>query len=145
MNRRPIVELLSSLERQWPKWFGTEIVETVPILDERDAPPFDTAWMERFEHLETKKQANPLHDEVARAIAALRESAFLFALERWLSHEIAACVSDDMALLGDALALDSRDPWISGLLQNYANGRLPGGEIAIIDGRLRDLAETILE
>ena len=145
MNSRRIAELLRRLQRRWPEWIGTEIGEIVPILDERDGPPFDTEWIVRFEQIEAEKRANPLPTDVTTAIAELRESAFLLAIQRWSSHDVAACVSDDMGLLGDALALDSYDPWINGLLRAYANGRLPNGEIVVVEGRLRDVAESALE
>jgi len=106
------------------------------LLNQRDQQEFSTKWMEAFQRI-VGTQTNgvndiPHPDEVLK----LRELCYLQAYRRWKSADLAAYISDDMGLVGDALLVNATDPWINALLREYLSGRFPTGRLAELDGDL---------
>jgi hypothetical protein len=96
------------------------------FLDERDEPFFTEAWMKAFRQIEVIKGGK--HDADPR-VSRLRELAYLQAYEQWQSPELAAYISDDFGLLGDALATGISVAWLNGLLDAYLNSKFPHGNL----------------
>jgi len=109
--------------------------EIEAALNQRDNPQFAETWMKAFHQIETMKRAKQDADP---RIGRLREVAYLQAYERWRSADLAAYISDDFGLIGDALATDYNDSWMNGLLYAYLSLRFPQGNLAERAGRLGD-------
>src|SRR6266498_944886 len=75
--------------------------EIEATLDQRDDPKFAETWMNAFHQVEAKKGSK---QDAEPRIGQLREMAYLQAYERWQSPDLAAYISDDFGLIGDALA-----------------------------------------
>lgn len=97
--------------------------DVASILDERDSDEFSSRWMDSFNSIEQQKGA--LDSPLVQCVTAIRESAYLRAYTRWKSSDLAAYISDDFGLIGDAIASGIHDPWVDRLLQSYMNGMIP--------------------
>ena len=107
--------------------------EIQSVLDQRDDPLFDDKWMKTFLEIKTKKGGNK---DAEHLVSRLRELTYIQAYERWQSSELAACISDDFGLIGDALALGYSDDWLNGLLDEYLTLRFPHRNFSERVGRL---------
>jgi hypothetical protein len=99
-----------------------EQYEIVRALDQRDEPQFEDPWLRTYKQVEDKKGD---HQDADTRVGRLRELAYLQALDRWESPELAGYISDDFGLIGDALATDSVDDYLNGLLNAYLALRFP--------------------
>ncbi|MBS0260405.1 MAG: hypothetical protein JSS02_00505 [Planctomycetes bacterium] len=104
-------------------------------LDQRDHPSFDNKWMKASHAVDTLKGSAA--DADAR-VAQLRKILYLQSMERWESPDLAACISDDFGLIGDALITQYQNPWLNGLLLAYLSSRFPTGELQETPGLLED-------
>jgi hypothetical protein len=93
-------------------------------LDHRDKETFAGKWMELFQEVEIKKESGEDADD---RVTQLREATYLQAYDRWHSPELAAYISDDFGLIGDALAIGFKHPWLTALLHAYMNRKFPMG------------------
>ncbi|HAW27532.1 MAG TPA: hypothetical protein DCY03_05350 [Planctomycetaceae bacterium] len=121
-----------------PDWISNLNIKNVSaILDERDDESFSMRWMEAFRSIEEKKIT--LHAQNENLVLKIREIVYLQIFNCWKSPDLAAYVSDDFGLIGDALLLDSSDSWINGLFQAYVLHNIPVGNFEKIEGKLSDL------
>lgn len=91
-------------------------------LDKRDSAEFDDAWVESNEEVSKKKYLDQ-SDEMG--INKLREHAFKSVLRITGNSEAAGYVSDDVGLIGEAVAKGELAGWVEGLLQSYRDGNFP--------------------
>ncbi len=94
-------------------------------LEHRDNPRFDEPWMKAFRQVEASKGGK--HDADSR-VTRLRELAYLQAYHRWGSPELAAYISDDFGLIGDALATGHSEGLPAALLATYESLQFPHGQ-----------------
>ena len=121
-----------------PDWISNLNIKNVSaILDERDDESFSMRWMEAFRSIEEKKIT--LHAQNENLVLKIREIVYLQIFNCWKSPDLAAYVSNDFGLIGDALLLDSSDSWINGLFQAYVLHNIPVGNFEKIEGKLSDL------
>lgn len=111
--------------------------DIVAALDQRDHPLFGDAWMRAFRQVEMKKGGKL---DAEPRVGRLRELAYLQAYERWQSPDLAAYISDDFGLIGDALATNYNDEWLNGLLDAYLSLKFPYGSLPERSG---DLGEDL--
>lgn len=112
-----------------------EEMELTRALDQRDDPSFDEKWMAAFQRLQSTKGKK---DDANSLVTEIRELAYLQAYERWRSSDLAAAISDDFGLIGDALTIGIDDAWLNGLLDTYLAHRFPCGPIQEHGGQLGD-------
>jgi hypothetical protein len=109
--------------------------EIEAALDQRDDPHFAETWMNAFRQIEAKKGSK---QDAEPRIGQLREMAYLQSYERWQSPDLAAYISDDFGLIGDALATNYHNAWVNGLLHAYLSLRFPHGNVEDREGELGD-------
>ncbi|WP_339628226.1 hypothetical protein [Gimesia maris] len=80
-----------------------------------------------------------LHAQNENLVLKIREIVYLQIFNCWKPPDLAAYVSDDFGLIGDASLLDSSDSWINGLFQAYVLHNIPVGNFEKIEGKLSDL------
>lgn len=95
------------------------------MLRNRDAEPFDAAWVRAYNAVEEVERGRQLQEESENAIDELREKTFLRALHKTGHDEIAAYVADDFDLLARAVVADYSDDWLDWLWAEYQAGRFP--------------------
>ncbi len=105
------------------------------VLEERDDPDFDEAWMRAHERVQAVRATRAFDED---ALTRLRETVYLCTFDLTQSAELAADVSDDFGLLGEALALGVEDDWLSALARAYTNDQFPRGALVPVPDRLRD-------
>lgn len=81
------------------------------MLEKRDDAIFSTRWTDLFTQVGEKKAAMGLTQDADSRVARLRERAFMQSYNRWKSPDLAAYISDDFGLIGDALAIGFAE-WI---------------------------------
>ncbi|HET6252153.1 MAG TPA: hypothetical protein VFE47_30990 [Tepidisphaeraceae bacterium] len=96
--------------------------EVVAAVDERDDRSFADQWMSLFRQVEIIKGGRRDADP---RVGRLRELAYLQAFERWRSSDLAAMISDDFGLIGDALAVGFEDESIKKILEQYLALKFP--------------------
>lgn len=96
------------------------------VLDQRDEPLFAEEWMRVFHAIEAKKRSK---QDAESRVTRLRELAFAQSFELWESPDVAAYVSDDFGLIGDALAVGYDDEWLNALFDAYQMARIPRGSL----------------
>ncbi|KAA9002014.1 hypothetical protein FJU30_06970 [Affinibrenneria salicis] len=96
-------------------------------LDRRDEPAFDRVWNDNFRR--TEKRILP--PETLTFIDGLREKSFKDAFRLTQDDELAARISDDIALIAKDIALETADSWpVNVLWPAYKRGVFPTqGEI----------------
>ena len=95
------------------------------MLEKRDDTIYSARWMDLFRQIGEKKAGwGPSQDADSR-VARLRESAFMQSYKRWRSPDLAAYISDDFGLIGDALVIEFTDRRVDLLLDRYPTGRFP--------------------
>jgi hypothetical protein len=95
-------------------------------LDGRDGSAFENDWLEVSNQIKSRKRNL---DDADIRVTRLRELSYLQTFDRWDSPDLAAEISDDFGLIGDALAIAYDHPWLSGLLHLYLSGSFPTGQI----------------
>jgi hypothetical protein len=108
-------------------------------LDQRDEVLFSDQWMDVHGRLEARKQVTELAEPVEARVTRLRELAYLQAYHRWKSADLAAQVSDDFGLIGEALATGYSHPWLNALFFEYWMGRFPHTGLTERPGELHDI------
>ena len=91
-------------------------------LNQRDKPHFAQTWMNAFRQIERNKGGK---EDADPRVTRLRELAYRQAFGRWHSPDLAAYISDDIGLIGDALAINHDDTWVNGLLDSYLSHQFP--------------------
>jgi hypothetical protein len=124
-----VESLLDAINEGWifdqlnlPAGFGVE-----SLLNAREADDFEAKMLESIQSMESNELATRPDAAQKEVSTTIRKAAYLKAFERWKSPELAACISDDIGLIADAIAANSNDPWIEGLLKCYLNGVIPCG------------------
>lgn len=124
----------------------TEIVQSVSqedydaILDSRDSDEFSTNWMKVYDEVKSMLNHIEIDSYYINKIESLRERTFKSVIERAQSSDLAAYISDDLALLLEAVICNFNDSWLNGLLREYSLGKIPRGEILLVEG---DLVQVI--
>jgi hypothetical protein len=111
------------------------LVDALPIddgdvdrwLELRDDATFSRQWMSVDRDLETRKKQVKYDEE---PVTKLRELVFEQVFARWRPSDLAAYISDDFGLVGDALLLNVDNSWLNGLFAMYSAGVLPHGNVA---------------
>lgn len=67
-------------------------------------------------------------------IDSIRERVFKEIFSKSLSPDLAAYISDDFALLMDAVNSDYQSKWLNSLLDHYSKGNIPKGDIGEKEG-----------
>lgn len=109
------------------------------ILDNRDSDEFSNKWMEVYNQVSTIIKNNSIDIEYVQIIKRLRERTFKTIFELTQSSDIAAYLSDDIALLLEAIVCNYNNSWLNGLWKKYSEGEIPQGKIVLVDGRLDQL------
>ena len=107
-------------------------------LSERESRRFATTWMNVFSKLESLKSARGVTRDSDSRVTQLRESAYLQSFKRWKSPDLAALISDDFGLIGDALVIGFTDPWLNALFDEYLAGQFPHGQLEPRTGGLME-------
>lgn len=89
-----------------------------------------------FRQVEAKKGVLGITGDAEGRITRLRELSYLQTFDRWHAPDLAAYVSDDFGLIGDALATGVSHPWLNALLHKYWTGEFPHGAIPEREGEL---------
>jgi hypothetical protein len=110
--------------------------EVDELLNKRDEPIFDEPWVLACRELEARKGSGKDADP---RVTRLREITFLLTYEIWKASDLAAEISDDFGLMGDALATNYQNEWVNGLLYSYWKCRLPCGLVPSRPGRMGDI------
>lgn len=92
------------------------------VLELRDSDSFDGRWVQACTVVDSREHAAAT---VAEEVRQLREFVFKACFRITRNAEVAACVSDDIGLLGDALSKQVMTPWLDEMLAAYCEGRLP--------------------
>lgn len=113
-----------------PAWQNVDLSSIDPdlYLDERDAPELTALWERAEATLITEKAKTKAHTlkSLQRDDKKYREEVFMWVMRATGHSELAACVSDDMALIQEAYwHAVTDDPYINALAQAYTAGRLP--------------------
>ena len=109
--------------------------EIESALTQRDQQQFSEPWMRVFEDIEKRKGGK---QDADTRVSRLREIAYIQAYERWQSPDLAAYISDDFGLIGDALSINYNDIWLNGLFDSYLNLFFPKGPLMERVGQLHD-------
>lgn len=91
-------------------------------LDQRDRGEFDASWVESNECLKKLDYQIPT-DEME--ISALREFSFKKVFRLTQNSEAASYVSDDIGMIGEAIAKGHVSEWVARLLDLYRKGEFP--------------------
>ncbi|WP_263263970.1 hypothetical protein [Pseudomonas sp. RIT-PI-S] len=91
------------------------------ILDERDAGDFDESWVLNNEALKLK----PCSDKDEEALNKLREYVFKEVFRITKNSEVSSYASDDIDLIGQAIAKNEITCWVLGLFDAYRSGVFP--------------------
>lgn len=105
------------------------------LLDERDNEYFSLPWENEYDNVEeikAKEQNKPLIDSI-------REKVFKNVFNKSNSSGLSAYVSDDFALLMDAINCDYESKWLNALLSKYIEGIIPKGDIGNIEGSMSSI------
>lgn len=105
----------------------------------RDDPSFASSWMSSFDKVEAVKADNGILKDADHRVTKLREAAYLQAFDRWKSPDLAAYISDDFGLVGDAIVMAYSDPWLNALFHAYLVGEFPHGTLVARPGSLTEL------
>ncbi|MCO8171455.1 hypothetical protein NJC40_27185 [Pseudomonas sp. 21LCFQ02] len=92
------------------------------LLERRDSESFDSRWVQTCTMVDCHEHVS---STAAEQVRQLREYVFKRCFRVTRNAEIAACVSDDMGLLGDALGKQVMTPWLRDMLGAYCSGRFP--------------------
>lgn len=118
---------------------GVSQEECDDILDNRDSDEFSNKWMEVYAEVRKKLKNSTVDTCYTQKIESLRERTFKAILEHSQSTDLAAYLSDDIALLLEAVLCNFNNSWLNGLWKEYCEGKIPYGKILLVDGRLDQL------
>ena len=103
------------------------------LLGERDEKEFDHEWTQA-----NARMKNGVSNE-SDDIKELRRLSYEAVYGQTGHSDLAAYVSDDFGLIGEAVAADVGDEWINALWMSYKRGEIPRGALAPVGGRMREL------
>lgn len=104
------------------------------LLDERDDELFSTPWGNEYDNVEEIKT-----EENKTLIDSIREKIFKEIFNKSNSSDLSSYVSDDFALLMDAVNSDYESKWLNSLLFEYTKGNIPKGDIGEKEGTLSSI------
>ncbi|OXS70196.1 hypothetical protein B1B04_18690 [Lysinibacillus sp. KCTC 33748] len=110
---------------------GVSQEECDDILDSRDSDEFSNKWMEVYAEVRKKLKNSTVDTWYIQKIESLRERTFKAIFEHSKSSDLAAYLSDDIALLLEALLCDINNSWLNGLWKEYCAGIIPCGKILL--------------
>ena len=113
------------------------------VLDERDEDDFDAEWPRCNDEVQAMLSEASLSEQDDEALDELAQRGFMAVSEPTDQHDIASYVSDDFRLIGEALLVGHEDPWLSGLLTEYVEGRIPHGDLTPVHTPLASVAERL--
>lgn len=111
------------------------------LLDERDHESFSARWLSEFNKVEKIKRQG----ENVLLIDTLREEIFKSVFNKSNNSDVASYISDDLALLMDAVNSNYESAWLSALLNLYSEGEIPKGKIEEKKTSLLSLIEKLKE
>ncbi|MDM1409029.1 hypothetical protein [Myroides sp. DF42-4-2] len=111
------------------------------LLDERDHESFSAMWISEFNKVEKIKRQG----ENDLLIDTLREEIFKSVFNKSNNSDVASYISDDLALLMDAVHSNYESAWLSALLNLYIEGEIPKGKIEEKKTSLLSLIEKLKE
>ncbi|MGG5578618.1 hypothetical protein ACPDHL_14930 [Myroides sp. C15-4] len=111
------------------------------LLDERDHESFSARWLSEFNTVEKIKRQG----ENVLLIDTLREEIFKSVFNKSNNSDVASYISDDLALLMDAVNSNYESAWLSALLNLYSEGEIPKGKIEEKKTSLLSLIEKLKE
>lgn len=118
-------ELLTCLSRMDYEAWDEEYVNA--LLENRDGEPFDSEWCRVYAEIEALKNDDNYTVEMEKEQEKIREQAFRI-LEQNRDSELSDYISDDFGLIYDSLVLNYNDAWLSKLIEEYKNKRIPARE-----------------
>ena len=124
--RGKLIELIKSLPQE----------EYDTILDARDEDEFSEKWMEVYADIKKMLKNRTVDSGYTQKIESLRERTFKAIVEQSGSSDLAAYLSDDLALLVEAVLCQYTSSWLNGVWKEYSVGKIPHGKISLVDGRL---------
>ena len=127
-------ELLDAIEAGRllpPEAFAADVSE---ILRLRESPEFEAGLIPRFDEVSGLLRDKP--EKEREYIGDFVEEVFVHVFTATESDDLSAYVADDFGLLAEALHVNYEDEWLNGMVNTYAEGRIPCGPIAPLEGRL---------
>ncbi|MGE7999355.1 hypothetical protein ACQKOF_11830 [Lysinibacillus sp. NPDC093190] len=110
-----------------------------PNLDSRYSDEFSNKWMEVYDEVRKNLKNSTVDTCYTQKIVSLRERTFKVIFEHSQSSDLAAYLSDDIALLLEAVLCNFNSSWLNGLWNEYCAGKIPYGKILLADGKLDQL------
>lgn len=129
MEKIELIEKLSSISNRILS-NNDNFTSIDELLDERDDELFSSPWEKEYKNVEKIKQK----EENKIRIDSIRERVFKEIFSKSLSSDLAAYISDDFALLMDAVNSDYQSKWLNSLLDYYSKGNIPKGDIGEKEG-----------
>lgn len=139
-----IDQLIHLLEKG--DFFKPDFCKTLKVdlaLDERDSDPFDTCWVSAFNEVNAKFLAVKANSSVAEKVNKVRELAFK-AIAVLSLGELAEYVCDDFELIAKALLVESKNSLVAALLEVYASGKFPYGDLALSNCDVNDVMKKVV-
>jgi hypothetical protein len=93
------------------------------VLDLLDRKQFEEPWLEAHRAVERARRSAGGPEDPAVVQASME--AFVHAFRRWKSHDLAAQIYDDVALIAEADTYSVTSPFIAALRWSYENGTFP--------------------
>jgi len=106
------------------------------ILRLREAPEFEAKLVPRLNAV--LEIARSTQRGECEYIEDFVEDVFAHVFKLTESDDLSAYVSDDFGMLAQALHVGYEDHWLNGLLEAYAQGKVPCGPIRELPGSLVD-------
>lgn len=95
------------------------------MLDRRRSVSFSSEWMHVYRTVEAAKKSAGTDGCEDPRVRQLREQSYLQSYRRWNNDDLAAFISDDFGLIGDALSLGYHDSRLTVLSSSYESGMFP--------------------
>lgn len=123
MKNMKTTEIKNIIQNELPLILGRLSDETIDnILVERDDNFFSEQWMQAYNEVEKQKKQQGVPSTYNEDI---RKIVFNMVLEITNNDDLAAYISDDFGLIGDAEKVDINNNWINVLWQSYKKGEIP--------------------
>ncbi|MEK4424946.1 hypothetical protein [Solibacillus sp. FSL K6-1523] len=127
--REKMIEIIKNVSQE----------ECDALLDSRDSDAFSNKWMEVYGEVRGVLGNSTVDIYYTQKIESLRERTFKAILEHSQSSDLAAYLSDDIALLLEAVLCNYNNSWLNGLWKEYSAGKIPHGKLLLVDGRLEQM------
>jgi hypothetical protein len=107
------------------------------LMEARDRPRFERDWLRVFDQLREVRERQGNHQRaLGAALDGVAERGFERTLALTGDDDLAAQVSDDLLLIGDALLRGFEDPWLNALWLAYREARFPHAPLEPMPGTL---------